>query len=165
MCPGRTTSPLPFFNPRNFGFESRPLLELPPCFFDANLAKSAFTAGFQIPHPARSSLAHVRVSALAIPPRTALRSIQTFVAATQHRRTDDTHTHALRSCFDTARRKRTPRLRRLAFFANARTDVVAVCGKSSRTHTEREKRGSQENGSPYEIDGSQFITMGTEIPA
>ena len=150
MCPGRTTSPLPFFNPRNFGFESRPLLELPPCFFDANLAKSAFTAGFQISHPARSSLAHVRVSALAIPPRTAPRSIQTFVVV------DTTQTegrptrargHEL-SRFDAARRKRTPL--RLAFFARADARRRGVWESSRRESTEKEA----ENGSPYEIDPS-----------
>ena len=47
MCPGRTTSPFPRFNPKYFALESRPLLDEPPCFFDANRTKTAFTPAFQ----------------------------------------------------------------------------------------------------------------------
>jgi len=39
MCPGRTTSPFPRFNPKHFPRESLPFDDDPPCFFDANRAR------------------------------------------------------------------------------------------------------------------------------
>ena len=56
MCPGRTTSPFPRFNPKYFALESRPLLDEPPCFFDANLAKTALTFAFQHFNPSLDAL-------------------------------------------------------------------------------------------------------------
>lgn len=56
MCPGRTTSPFPRFNPKYFALESRPLLDEPPCFFDANLAKTALTLAFQHFNPSLDAL-------------------------------------------------------------------------------------------------------------
>ena len=56
MCPGRTTSPFPRFNPKYFALESRPLLDEPPCFFDANLAKTTLTFAFQHFNPSLDAL-------------------------------------------------------------------------------------------------------------
>lgn len=127
MCPGRTTSPLPFFSPKNLGFESRPLFDEPPCFFDANLAKMAFTPAFHVPSLAALALAP-EVDAVALassPPRSlpvaapARATVPTVTAVRRSMRRATTHdlSHALapssrRPRSSSRRRRRLPRARR-----------------------------------------------------